>query len=203
MMVLTFLLFFISITMLAIKYKSLINPVVMIFCYFYGVLFFANTPILGLAPPSQIGSAFFILSFSSALIGALVANRRSHVPDDSAIESNKRLCFFAFLILCVFPLSIVALKGALYIVNSGYESYVIEARFKDDVAGVVGSDSLVAFINLVSRPISRAALFIGVALFFVGKGKGMVAIGAFSLAAFSFVFVKRMDLAVIVFVFFV
>lgn len=175
------------------KMSGAFNPVVGVFFYFYGLLLFSQFSVTGVPAPSNKTSFYFLLAFTFAASGALLAKRkRVSVEFNYKRKVNVYLCVLA--LFGVVPLLMVLYKNAGFILAYGYEAYVSAFRFSGDSIDIAGSKFLASVIERVSRPLAISASIVGTALFLTGRGKSLLYMGAFFLIVFSFLYVKRIDM---------
>src|SRR5690554_3395585 len=121
MALVTFIFLILSILILFLKYREIINPVILVFFYFFGMLFLYNASVLGLEPKSDIGTVAFIVAFSSALIGAVLASKNKRIPADATLLRNTRFMSLLFIVVCLIPISFVGFKSILFMLANGYD----------------------------------------------------------------------------------
>ena len=129
------------------KTGGVLNPVVLIFIFFYGLLACSQLSITGIPVPSVKGTSYFLLAFVSASVGALLAGSRGKVDRDGVFDANKKTVFWVVFYLCLMPLLYVFYENIKFILGAGYEAYVVRSRFLGDGVTVGGSTAMASIIE--------------------------------------------------------
>src|SRR5690554_2033289 len=119
---------------LAIKFKEKINPIIFIFHYFYGMLFFSQLSLTGIPAPNETTVFYFLTAYVPALIGVYLCKVRFLFNDDP-IQANSRQILYFVLIFAFLPLTYVFYKN-FYLISNGYEHFVQATRFERDTISV-------------------------------------------------------------------
>lgn len=200
MLFITFVLWVVSFIFLKDKFKEKINPLIFIFHYFYGMLFFSQLSLTGIPVPTEITVLYFLIAYLSVLIGVLL-NRGEAIKKNDCLERNYNFILHFIFILGVIPLSIVLYKNINFILN-GYEHFVNSVRFERGSLSVAGSVTMTSIIDRVVRPLSVFSAIVGISFYFLNKKKILLFFGCYLLIAFSVLYVKRIDLMFLLVMFF-
>ncbi len=181
---------------------SMSNPISLLFVGLYLLLFTSQFSITGVPAPSPYTVVCFLVAFTSAAIGVVVARPKRVSVEYSNNRRKENLLFYVFLFTCLMPILYVALDNLIFIFRNSFASYVMKARFLGDSVEIAGSGFMASYIERVVRPLSRLVTIIGAVLFFIEGRKKLLYVGALSLLLFSFIYVKRIDVMYLLVIFF-
>lgn len=182
----------VSVFTLVNKFSEKINPIIFIFHYFYGMLFFSQLSLTGIPAPNEVTVFYFLTAYVSALIGVLLCKVSVFYNEDPVQANSKRILYF-ILIFAFLPLTYVFYNN-FSLISNGYEYFVQATRFERDTISVAGSVLMTSVIDRIARPVSIFAAVIGISFYVTKKQKIHLLIGGYLLVIFSILYVKRIDL---------
>lgn len=193
MAVIVILLWVLSFLFLYFKFKEAYNPIIIIFHYFYGILLLSLFSLTGVPVPTDKTVAYFLIAYTSTLIGVLLAKNKKTNYNKDPFETNYRIIAATAFFLAVAPLTYIFLKN-LNSLFSGYEHFVHTTRFERDTISVAGSTFMTSLIDRIVRPVSIFTAAVGISYYLVKKTRIILIFGIYLLIIFSILYVKRIDL---------
>lgn len=195
MILVTVALWFATYVALVKKFKEKINPIIFIFHYFYGALFFSQLSLTGIPAPSEGAVLLFILSYLSALVGVLLSKNKKNIFKSDGLYKNIRYIYCLGLFVGVLPLSLIILKNFNGLLD--YASYVQKVRFEGDSIAVAGSAFITSLIDRVTKPVAVFIAVTGISIYITKERSRLFYIGCYILVCLSILYVKRIEFVII------
>lgn len=177
---------------LVAKFKEKINPIIFIFHYFYGMLFFSQLSLTGIPKPSEMAVFYFLIAYVSIFIGVFFCRVKPIYKKDTLQKQHNFILYFV-LVFAAFPLTYVLYHNISFILK-GYDQFVQVVRFERDTVSITGSTMMASVVDRVVRPVSVFAAVMGMSFYITSKRKIILLLGCYLLVVFSILYVKRIDL---------